>query len=217
MIRADVSEALRYMGVPADADDGLRARMEALSAELSARIIPHSVWRAFPVTQAEGLPHLGGLTLPGRSASRMLADCREAAVLVCTLGAAFDLWLRKLQSRDMAQAVMLDALGSAYVEAACDAAEREIADRFPRMYLTDRFSPGYGDLPLTLQPALLSMAGARHIGVACTPTLLMAPQKSVTALIGLADAPQMARIRGCAHCSMSKTCTIRKAGKTCDV
>ena len=30
----------------------------------------------------------------------------------------------------------------------------------------------------------------------------MNPSKSVTAIIGLSDWPQMARIRGCAYCSM---------------
>ena len=64
---------------------------------------------------------------------------------------------------------------------------------------------------------LLEQANARRIGVACTDTLLMTPQKTVSALIGLADKPQPARIRGCAHCSMNRTCTLRKAGTTCDL
>ena len=217
MIQINVDEALRYLGVPSSGDEALRSRMEALASELSSRIIPRYSWRVLPIRRDGGQLLLRGLPLPGRSAERMLADCSHAALLVCSLGAEFDLLMRRLQARDMAQAVMLDALGSAYVESACDAAEREIAARFPDIYLTDRFSPGYGDLPLTLQPALLDMAEARRIGVACTPSLLMTPQKSVSALIGLADRPQMARIRGCAHCSMNKTCTIRKAGKTCDI
>lgn len=215
-VRPDVDEALRYLGVRGGADASLRARMEELSQELTARISPRYVWRMLDVRREDGL-RAGGIALAGRSAERMLADCGQCTVLVCTLGAAFDAWLRQLQARDMASAVMLDALGSAYVEAGCDAAEREIASRFPGMYLTDRFSPGYGDLPLEVQPELLDAAGARHIGVSCTPSLLLTPQKSVTALIGLADKPQMARIRGCDHCGMRERCTLRKAGTTCDV
>jgi len=83
------------------------------------------------------------------------------------------------------------------------------------MYLTDRFSPGYGDLPLEVQPALLEAAQAHRIGVTAAPSLMMIPQKSVSALIGLSDRPQMARIRGCAFCRMNQTCTLRKAGKSC--
>ena len=44
---------------------------------------------------------------------------------------------------------------------------------------------------------------------------LMNPTKSVTALIGISDRPQMARIRGCAYCTMRETCALRKGGKHC--
>lgn len=216
-MRPDIDEALRYLGIHTSADPSLRSLAENLAQELTDRIKPRSIWRPLPVTRENGVLCLAGVPLPGHSAARMLADSRQAALLLCTLGAEFDLWLRRMQARDMSAAVVLDALGSAYVEAACDAAEAEIAARYPDLYLTDRFSPGYGDLPLSLQPMLLEQANARRIGVACTDTLLMIPQKTVSALIGLADKPQPARIRGCAHCSMNRTCTLRKAGNTCDL
>lgn len=212
-----VNEALRYLGVRGPADEALRSWMTTLAAELSSRIIPRHVWRVLPLNQTEQGILWGNTPLPGRSAAGMLAECGACALMVCTLGADFDAWLRQLQARDMARAVMLDALGSAFIEAACDDVETEIAGRFPKHYLTDRFSPGYGDLPLALQPELLSAAEARRIGVTINETYLMAPQKSVTALIGVADSPQAARIRGCAYCAMNKTCTMRKAGITCEL
>lgn len=150
-------------------------------------------------------------------AQSVLTDCTHAAVLVCTLGAEFDLWVRREQARDISRAVMLDALGSAYVEAGCDAAEDAIHARFPGKYLTDRFSPGYGDFPLDAQRLLLDMAGARRIGVTVTDSLLLNPQKSVTAVIGIANQPQAAKIRGCAYCALRNTCEFRKGGKTCHV
>ena len=216
-MQPDLNEALRYLGVRGEPDGALFAQFTSLAGELEAQITPRFIWRTLPLERTADALLLDSQPLPGRTAAKMLADCTQCALLVCTLGVPFDAWLRRLQARDMAQAVMLDALGSAYVESACDEAEREIAARFPTLHLTDRFSPGYGDLPLALQPALLDMAEARRIGVSCTPSLLMTPQKSVSALIGLADRPQMARIRGCAHCSMNKTCTLRKAGTSCDI
>lgn len=212
-----ISEALRYLGVRGQPEDTLLTQMTALAEETSARIRPRHIWRVLPLQRDGSKLLLGRLPLPGRSAAKMLADCRECALLVCTLGAEFDAFSRQLQARDMARAVMLDALGSAAVEAACDEAETEIAARLPGIHLTDRFSPGYGDLPLSLQPALLDLAEGRRIGVTCTSAMLMAPQKSVSALIGLADRPQQARIRGCDYCSIKAACTLRKAGKTCDV
>lgn len=214
-----VDEALRYLGIH-QADDPLRRQMAELVSQAQARCMPRYVWRASPVEQrAEGMWLKDvQLLLPGTTAKTMLIQCRSAAVLVCTLGASFDGWLRQLQAKDMAQAVMLDACGSALVEAGCDAAQEEIRARHPGMYLTDRFSPGYGDLPLALQPLICQVTDAqRRVGVHVAPSCLMNPQKSVTALIGLAEMPQRARIRGCAYCSMRETCSLRKGGRSCEI
>ena len=53
---------------------------------------------------------------------------------------------------------------------------------------TWRFSPGYGDLPLSLQEELLSAVEAgKRIGLATTAGYMLTPMKSVTAIIGLQD------------------------------
>ncbi len=207
-MQLNIQEALQYLGVHEDKDGTLHAQMSALAEQLQARITPRFTWV---------LAEVSALALPGRSAAKLLADCSEAAVLVCTLGAEFDRWVRQLQVRDMPRAVLLDALGSAYVEAGCDAAENAIRARFPGKFLTDRFSPGYGDLPLDVQPRLIRLAGANRIGVTLTDSMLMNPQKSVTAVVGIANQPQRARIRGCDFCAMKATCTLRKAGTPCHV
>lgn len=206
-VTLNIDEALRYLGVKTP-DASLRAQIMSLAEEVTSRITPRSSWV---------LTEKSRLNLPGEMTQRMLADCRQCAVLACTLGTEFDLWVRREQMRDMARAAMLDALGSAYIEAACDAAEDTIRARLPGMYLTDRFSPGYGDLPLAVQPDLLALAGGSRIGVTLTDALLLNPQKSVTAIVGVADRPQMARIRGCAYCALNQTCPYRKAGTTCHV
>ena len=83
-------------------------------------------------------------------------------------------------------------------------------------YLTDRFSPGYGDFPFAQQPELCRVLDLpRRIGVTLSPGGLMIPQKSVTALVGVADRPQTKRFRGCAYCSQFKNCTYRKGNRTC--
>lgn len=219
MPEVDVTLALRYMGVQTpDADMLERATR---TAELMQQMyVPRNVWRVFEVAHGEGQVSLpeAGVTLHGRLAGTMLAECDRAAILVCTLGQTFDLGLLKVRAADMAQAVILDACGSAYVETGCDAAEEELRERHPGLYLTDRFSPGYGDLPLDIQPQLLAAVNAqRRLGVTLTDTNLMNPSKSVTAIIGLSDRPQSARIRGCAWCAMRGNCAYRKRGEQCHV
>ena len=84
------------------------------------------------------------------------------------------------------------------------------------LFTRPRFSPGYGDLPLDVQSPLLALTDAtRRLGVTLSESNLMNPLKSVTAVIGLSDTPQQARIRGCDYCAMRTRCNLRKAGKTC--
>lgn len=214
----DIAEALRYLGVKVPPPEALRQEIAGIAGRLARTVQPRYTYRVFSAVHGPDgvLLREAGIKLTGQSAARMLAQCRQAVLLVCTLGMGFESLLRAEQARDMSRAVMLDACGSAWVEAGCDAAEKEIAARFPGLYLTDRFSPGYGDLPLELQPAICAVLDTqRRVGVHVTDSLLMNPSKSVTAVIGLADKPQMARIRGCAHCSMRETCTLRKGGTTC--
>jgi HPt (histidine-containing phosphotransfer) domain-containing protein len=133
-----------------------------------------------------------------------------------TLESGVDALLRKLQITNMPKALLTDAMAGAAIEQICNDFQEELQGRFPNMQQTMRYSPGYGDLPLSLQPELLALTAAqRRLGVTLTESLLMVPSKSVTAIVGICDAPQPARIRGCAFCSLNKTCTFRKGGTTC--
>lgn len=213
-MRLDQKEALRYLGA-AGADGALRQAMAEAAAWLEAHVAPRWIYRVFHLTAAEGGVTLegAGVTLTGRLAKTMLADCRQAVLLACTLGQPWERLMREEQARDMARAVMLDACASAYVEAGCDAAQAEIAARMPGLYLTDRFSPGYGDLPLSLQPSILrALDATRRLGLYATETHLLLPQKSVTAVLGLAERPQGGRIRGCGFCNLREHCTLRQRG-----
>lgn len=227
-----IDEVLRYLGAGKAADEGtaqasllaLRQSAQRMLTQLEMQVIPKRLYRIYALQrEPDGAITLLDaarqpvVTLNGQLASSMLRDCHQAALLLATLGAPFDALLRTQQARDMAQAAILDACGNVLVEEACDIVEQEIRSQLPGLYLTDRFSPGYGDLPLTLQPAILrALDATRQAGVHLTDSLLMNPSKTVTALVGLSHQPQRAKIRGCDHCSMRNTCTIRKDGKHCD-
>ena len=215
----DTDEILRYLRVRGEAG-ALRAEVERMAAELADAVPPQWVYRAFPLARAaEGFTLVGsGVTLTGALARKMLGSCDLAVLLCCTLGMAFERRVRAMERRDMGKAVILDACGSAWVESGCDMACAELEERFRPRYLTDRFSPGYGDLPLSLQPAVLAALDAeRRLGIHLSDSFLMTPSKSVTAVIGVADTPQPARVRGCGYCAMREGCEYRKGGTTCAV
>ena len=211
----DIDEAMRYLGA-AEGGEALRTQVSAAAERIRER--PRYTYRVMELTWQDGIPFLPQIQmkLPGKTAKTMLGNCSQVVLLACTLGLSFDTFLSREQKRSMAEAVILDGCGSALVEQGCDAAEQEISSRFPGLYLTDRFSPGYGDLPLSLQKDLCAALDAqRRLGIYVNESMLMTPQKSVTALIGLSSAPQMARIRGCGYCSMGEHCPLRKGGKHC--
>ena len=218
-MRPDTDEILRYLRIRGG-DAALRGRVERAADELAESLTPRWVWRAFPLRHTDAGEALDGceVLLTGALAARMLRSCDTAVLLCCTLGLAFERRLRALERRDMGEAVILDACGSAWVESGCDMAERELAERFAPRHLTDRFSPGYGDLPLSLQPSVLAALDAeRRLGIHLSESFLMTPSKSVTAVLGVSDEPQPARVRGCGYCAMRESCEYRKGGTTCAV
>ena len=211
-----LSEALRYMqteNVPEIRNKGERAL--TMLREISA---PRYLYKVFELDKSHGEYKLKGssIILRGKSADTMLHDCRSAVIMICTLGFGFEAELRKAQARSMADAVILDACGSALVEEGCDEAEQLISAAMPGMYLTDRFSPGYGDLPLELQEEISRTLNAeKQLGVHLNESLLFYPSKTVSAIIGIADEKQPARIRGCDYCSMRESCALIKRGGSC--
>ena len=192
-MKLNVDDAVRYMGA-GKGNAEIREMTAEIAEELEKAVKPRFTWRTFHIEMQEGgvLFREAGEILPGKLAVNMLQECETAVLMVCTLGAEFDAMQRAWSARDMARAVVLDACGSALVEAGCDAAEEELAGRFPGMYRTDRFSSGYGDIPLETQDWILRAVDAgRRLGVTVTASCLMIPSKSVTAVTAGREDPRM--------------------------
>lgn len=80
-------------------------------------------------------------------------------------------------------------------------------------YLTGRYSPGYGDWPITVQPLVAAaLDTARRAGLCVTDSNLMTPRKSVTALLGVSDHPVRGHLAGCGHWCAAHPLRISKEG-----
>lgn len=137
--------------------------------------------------------------------------------MAATAGMANERELRRLSLLNGLDGMLFDAAGSALAEAVADACNaRIVADARERgLYAKWRFSPGYGDLPLTLQPAIVQVLAAdKRLGVTATDTHLLIPAKSVTAFVGLFDTPQDEK-RTCANCEFAPYCELVKKGTPC--
>lgn len=222
-VHADRAEALRYLGYSSQAvSDELDRRIDSMIARCEAVSQPSFAYRVFPSRAGNGAIELAGstLALPGRDIRAHLGRARAVAVLVCTLGVANERELARLSRTSELDALVFDAASSSLVESTANACEAAVAAwAHERGLVTnDRFSPGYGDLPLALQPDILRVLDAqRKLGVTVSESNLLIPQKSTTALIGLFDSADDAENvkRSCARCICAPQCALRKAGTPC--
>lgn len=220
LTRLNTDEILRYMGCPPErADAGLRAQVEDCAGELLGVVRPR--WRERTVElsfEAGGVRLENGLLLPGEDLKRHLAGCGRAAVFCATLGAETDALIRRAERLDMGRALALDCCASAAVEEVCDQIEAELQGKFPGCSFPFRYSPGYGDLPLSVQGPLLDLLDApRRVGLCASASHILTPRKSVTAILGVAQGEIAQQKRSCLGCPAQGSCQYRKAGGHCGI
>lgn len=196
----DRREIYRYLGYRSDTpDEAVRNAVERAVAWLCEHCTFRSVWTRLPVSDRLDF---GLGPIDSRSLARNLGGCRELFLFAGTIGLEADRKIRREEVISEAIGVITDASASAAVEAGCNALNarlRAVVEREGR-FLRPRFSPGYGDFPLKMQRGLLDLLSAdKHIGITLSPSLLMLPTKSVSALIGISDKPTGCR-EGCENC-----------------
>ena len=209
------NEILMYLGHRGqECPEEIMTQIHQCSERIVKAARPRFVWRRVPYTEGS----VDGLALPGEDIRKLLKDCEEVVLVAATLGAEVDQLTRKFEVKDPGDALVMDACASSAIENVINHFEEDLGDEVTveGKYLTDRFSPGYGDLPLDIQKDLCRLLNAqRRIGLTMTDSMLMVPCKSVTAIIGIADREQSHRQDGCELCSLFRTCEIRKEGRTC--
>lgn len=198
------AQVLRYLGYRGQ---GLTPEVEAQLDGQAKRALelahPRASWLIFDIAERgedeAGLPFVrlkdSTLSLTGRSIARHLEKARACAVLAVTVGMDVERELLRLSLTNTLAELVFDACATVAVEQAADATSKSIAAaaRERGLFANARFSPGYGDLPLSVQPSLLACVDAqRRLGITLSKSLLMTPTKSITALMGCFDEPRRA-------------------------
>lgn len=210
------NEILLYLGYRGqEYPEELKEQIKRCEKEVLAAAAPRLIWRRLPVSGAD----FTALSLEGKDIGELLKDCVEAVLMAVTLGQGIDRLLAKKSVSNMADAVIMDACASAAIENVADHFEMDLRREVEAegFFLTDRFSPGYGDLPLSAQKKLCAALDTeRKIGLSLSPALLMIPGKSVTAVLGISRKPKPRRKRGCESCSLFRDCMYRREGRNCN-
>ena len=186
----DMKETARYLGYSkiVSPDQDVSDLMEKAASEMAEVMKPQAVFEIFPVTFGPA-PEVSfaDVTLHSRDLGRNLAGCTQVALLAATLGPQVDTLIRRHSSLNPVYASILQATGAMYIEELVDITNSEIKKIAAAQGLKTkpRYSPGYGDVPLQVQKDFFRLLPCTRIGLTLMDTLIMAPEKSVTAFVGI--------------------------------
>ncbi len=210
----NTKEILRYLGYGRhEAKEQVLVLIEACVRELERAAVPKSIYKEYPLSfyGEEGIDCCAFQTC-SKALKKNLKDCQSVLLFGATLGTGVDLLLHRYNRLQMSKAVVLQAAAAAMLEDYCDQMNEELEKKYEEkgLYLRPRFSPGYGDFSLECQPALLGgLEAGKRIGITLTDSLLMAPSKSVTAVIGISRIPGTCGMRSCQDCE-KRDCAYRR-------
>ena len=179
-------EALRYLRARPD-DKEAQLLLDTVYLKLRNEVQARHVLQKHRVAvDATGVTLESGTRFNSRDLAEHLKGCEEALLLGATLGSRVDAAIRRLALGSVAEGAAAQAVAAALIESYCD----EVQARFDTGGLAQRprFSPGYGDWDLAEQRLLFPVLNcAKLIGLTLTEGCMMAPSKSVTAVIGLSE------------------------------
>lgn len=217
------NEVCRYLGYRAgkQPDEGVTQIIRS-SIELIANLSqPRAIYRAFHIEAVHnGVKFVGTrFVLQGNQIQRHLEKSSRCILMAATLGAQVDKLILRTQVVDMVKALVLDSCATAAIECVCDDTQTQAVQTFahPGQSCTSRYSPGYGDLPLSAQKDFIDLLDTgRQIGLSLSSSLALIPSKSVTAVIGIQDGAGKRIRQSCQMCSQYGNCLYRKEGDSCE-
>lgn len=206
-------EVLRYLGYGKNIpDENIGRLIDKCIAEVERQMQPKSVSRRYALKADGEFLEFAGMRVKSRSLERNLKGCTEVLLFAATLGNAVDRLLARYLKLDIAKAAIVQAAAAEAIEAYCNACQLRLKEELAEegFYLRPRFSPGYGDLSLEIQPEFLeALRTAKTVGILLSEGGVMIPEKSVTAIIGISALNERCAPEGCEVCE-NKGCAYRR-------
>ncbi len=179
----DRGEVLRYAHA-VSLSDAENALLDECIAEVQAVLTPRVCYRVLPVKQQNDTVDFELTAIRSAQLLTALGNCKKAVIFAATLGIGLDRLIAKYDRLSPAKALWIGSIGNERIEAVCDRFQAERAAEHGKASV--RYSPGYGDLPLTFQQEIFRILDCpRKIGLTLNDSLFMTPCKSVTAIFGV--------------------------------
>ena len=191
LLEPDYNEIFRYMGYGlkdrTELDDEVRKMVYQIVPEFQKILCPQGVYVFYPLKIENENLIFNGNQLKSCQLSRFLSECSAICLFAATIGPQADLQIRKMQKIAPVKAVIMQATGAMFIEEVVNLLNDKIKKDAEAQGFTakPRYSPGYGDVSLDVQKDFFRLLPCTKIGLTLMDTLVMAPEKSVTAFIGL--------------------------------
>ncbi len=197
-------------------EERVNALIDACIREAVAAATPQGIYSVFEIKQTdlEDTLDLTFAKVTSKDLSRNLAQCHHCVLFAATIGPKVDQLIMKASRLDPLKGCILQAVGAMLIESYCDLLNEQLRTDFASIgcALRPRFSPGYGDFSLNHQRDIFrSIRADKTIGLTLMDSQIMAPSKSVTAVIGIYQ-PEDKRtadyLPGCSLCDGCDKCSV---------
>ena len=183
------SEIYRYLGYKTGMDlpKEIETSVEEILDNVLKQSVPKVCYKYFETKVGEQVD-FGFVNVESKELASNLEGCTETVIFGATIGIYTDRQIQKEQILSPVRALIYQAVGAAAVEAVWDDFNEWIRQKEKEKGrdICPRFSPGYGDVSLSIQKSIFQeLSLAKLAGITLTDSLLMIPEKSVTAIIGI--------------------------------
>lgn len=177
----DFSEIKRYCRCGDESENIINECIDLIGDKLEFSV----VYRELKLKILNNVCDFEGVKVYSKNLSDNLSGCDKAVLFCCTIGLEVDRLICKYSRLSQVKSVILQGIGAERVERLANVFNKEISLDSP-FGTKPRFSPGFGDLPLSFQKDVFALLECeKKIGVTLNNSYLMTPSKSVTAIIGV--------------------------------
>lgn len=207
----DRSEILRYAACRQEPSSEMNDVLESCLSEIKGKLSCQVCFCVFPIWHDGEELDLSFMRTSSADLARKLQGSEKIVLFGATVGLGIDRLIARYGHISPAKALFFQAIGAERIESVCNLFCADIQREYAACgYQTGpRFSPGYGDFPLSAQRDIFRVLDcSRKIGLSLNSSLLMSPSKSVTAIIGLSRERICGDRRCCGDCGQ-ENCEFR--------
>lgn len=186
-VKISIKDILIFAGYRVSSPEvNYAARANVIKDRIEKVYTPRACYIRTAITsRGEDFVDVLNMHLVSKFLATLLFPCDNVYLFAATTGANVDREITRAKHTSPVDNMLVDAAGSAAIEATCDFVDSYLAKK-EGMKLCQRFSPGYSELSIDCQPEYLHLLDSeRLIGLTITDSMMMAPVKSVTAIVGI--------------------------------